>query len=351
MSTENLRIAIAGAVTLLGKEVNEEISQSSLVASTVKLLDEGEAAGKLEAVADEVTFIQSLEPGAFDRNDIVFFTGAQATTQKHWKEARAAGASIVDVTYALESEGGVLVRSPLVHALQDVAAQGPSEQGPDLYTAAVVSAHPVAVMLGVTASALRRSLAVRSLAATVLQPASEGGTAGTDELHQQTVNLLSFHSLPQENFDAQVAFNLLPALGSEARASLAVTSDRVRKHYGAIAGKGAPEITLQLLQAPVFHGYAVSVLVELENPASVMDVERALVNDAVEIVSNEGDPPSNLTAAGQGKILLQVTSASGETKAKRFWIWMVADNLKLSALNAIACAEELRRLRPSGKVQ
>jgi aspartate-semialdehyde dehydrogenase len=32
-------------------------------------------------------------------------------------------------------------------------------------------------------------------------------------------------------------------------------------------------------------------------------------------------------------------------------VWMAADNLKLMALNAIACAIELKRLRPLGKVQ
>ena len=34
-----------------------------------------------------------------------------------------------------------------------------------------------------------------------------------DELHQQTVNLLSFQSLPREQYDAQVSFNLLPVAG------------------------------------------------------------------------------------------------------------------------------------------
>ena len=38
-----------------------------------------------------------------------------------------------------------------------------------------------------------------------------------DEMHQQTVNLLSFQSLPQEQYDAQVSFNLLPALGEARR--------------------------------------------------------------------------------------------------------------------------------------
>ena len=34
-----------------------------------------------------------------------------------------------------------------------------------------------------------------------------------DELHQQTVNLLSFQPLPKDVFDAQVAFNLVARYG------------------------------------------------------------------------------------------------------------------------------------------
>ena len=38
-------------------------------------------------------------------------------------------------------------------------------------------------------------------------------------------------------------------------------------------------------------------------------------------------------------------------ETNRFWLWIVADNLKFAAQNAIACAVELNRLRPRGKVQ
>jgi aspartate-semialdehyde dehydrogenase len=66
-------------------------------------------------------------------------------------------------------------------------------------------------------------------------------------------------------------------------------------------------------------------------------------------VREESEPPSNLSAAGQEDIMIRVT---GEPDGgRRFWLWMAADNLKLAALNAIACASELRRLRPLGKVQ
>ncbi len=42
-----------------------------------------------------------------------------------------------------------------------------------------------------------------------------------DELHQQTVNLLSFQTIPRATFDAQSAYNLLCGFGENAKASLA----------------------------------------------------------------------------------------------------------------------------------
>jgi len=53
---------------------------------------------------------------------------------------------------------------------------------------------------------------------------------------------------------------------------------------------------------------------------------------------------SALTAAS-------ASSSSGKNETSRFWLWIVADNLKFAAQNAIACAVELNRLRPRGSVQ
>jgi aspartate-semialdehyde dehydrogenase len=95
-----------------------------------------------------------------------------------------------------------------------------------------------------------------------------------------------------------------------------------------------------------------SLLVELGEPVTVKQLEAALAGDHIDVVSGESDPPSNLSAAGQEDIMVLVRKDSGEEgKGARFWIWLAADNLKLAALNAIACATELRRLRPLGKVQ
>jgi len=218
---------------------------------------------------------------------------------------------------------------------------------PDLGTPAVVAAHPAAVMLALVGARLRAALPVMSLAATVMEPASEHGPLAMDELHQQTVNLLSFQPLPKEQYDAQVSFNLLPALGEAAKIQLSKTEARIFGHYGLLSGGRLPELMLQLVHAPVFHGYTASVLVEFAEAATVLEVEKALSGDHVDLVLAESDPPSNLSAAGQENILIRVTEAG----PNRFWLWLAADNLKLAALNGIACALELRRLRPHGKVQ
>ena len=356
MTNREYRIGIVGASSLAGKELSEELATSSLAASDFVLLDEEEAAGQVVAAADEVSFIQRLEASSFDRMDFVFFAGGSAVTKKHWQQARRAGASIVDLTYALEEEKDALVRAPWVaevHGVAEVlAGKTPPQKLPDLNTPAVVAAHPVAVMLALVAGRLQAKLTLTSVAATVMEPASEYGRAAMDELHQQTVNLLSFQTLPREQYDAQVSFNLLPELGEAAKVKLGVTEQRIRHHYAGLSDGRLPVPALQMVQAPVFHGYVVSMLVELGKAATVNEVEAALAGDHIDVVSGESDPPSNLSAAGQEDIMVRVRKDTGVgEKGTRFWIWMAADNLKLAALNAIACAAELRRLRPLGKVQ
>ena len=79
----------------------------------------------------------------------------------------------------------------------------------DLFTPAVVPAHPAAVALALLLDRLQQAAPVSSAAATVMVPASEFGRAAMDELHQQTVNLLSFQGLPRA--DVRRAGGIQPA--------------------------------------------------------------------------------------------------------------------------------------------
>lgn len=339
------RIGIVGAASLRGKELGDALAESPLAASDVVLLDTEGAAGQIAAAGDEAVVIQGIEEDSFNGMDFVFFAGDAAATLRYWKAARSAGASIVDMTYALEDEAGVVVRAPWT----GLSLEG-QEATLDLTTPAVVSAHPATLALLLVAGRLDAARPLRAMYVTLFEPASEHGQAAMDELHQQTVSLLSFQSLPREQYDAQVAFNLLPSIGDAARVRFSATKELIAKQFRELIGLGGPALFLQLIQAPVFHGYAASILLELQEAATVRQVEAALQGQHVDLVGGESDPPSNLSAAGQSNLLMRV-SAAEEGATTRFWLWFACDNLKLSAMNAIACANELRRLRPQGSVQ
>ena len=340
------RIAIAGASTLLGKELKDALSESPLAASNFVLLDEEQGQGQLDQVGDEITFVQAVEPGSFEKADFTFFCGSEEMTRLHWADALRGGSSVLDLTGALLGEPGVLVRGPWLGAFGSGNA--------DLLTPAVVPAHPAALALGLILGRVQLAAPVRSAAVTLLVPASEFGRAAMDELHQQTVNLLSFQGLPRAVFDAQTAYNLLCGFGESAQTSLMRLEERIRRDYVALGGGRWPVLALQAISAPVFHGHTFSISVELDRPVEISRLEEALGGDHVDVVLEDTDSPSNLAATGQNDVLVRlrpVAEGRNPAQATRFLLWAASDNLRLYAQNAVECALELRRLRPQGAVQ
>ena len=339
------RIAIVGASTLLGKELKDALTESSLAAASVALLDEDEGLGQLDQVGDEVTFVQAITVDAFEHVDFTFFCGTESLTRKFWREALRAGSTVLDLSGALDQEAGVLVRSPWVGE-QDVAA--------DLFTPAVVPAHPAALALALLMERMQQAAPVRDAAATVMLPASEFGRAAMDELHQQTVNLLSFQSIPRASFDAQLAYNVLCGFGENAKFNMSAMDARIRRQYSALGGRRLPVLAIQTITAPVFHGHSFSIFAELERPVDLSALEDALSGDHVDLVLEDTDSPSNLAATGQNDVLVRLRLEAGPRNANessRVWLWAASDNLRLYAQNAVECALDLRRLRPQGTVQ
>jgi aspartate-semialdehyde dehydrogenase len=342
------KIAIAGASTLLGRELKDVLSESTLAAANFSLLDEEEAQGQLDRVGDEVTFIQVLNADAFAHADFTFFCGSEKLTRAHWHNALRAGSTVIDLSGTLDTEKGVLVRAPWL------GDEGLGADAADLFTPAVVPAHPAAVALGLLLGRLQEAVPVRTASATLLEPASDFGRGAMDELHQQTVSLLSFQSLPRAIYDAQAAFNLVGALGESATISLVASESRIRRHYQALSANRWPLLALQVIHAPVFHGHAFSIAVELERAVELSVLEEALNGEHVELILEDSDSPSNLAATGQSDVLVRLRpepGARGSGAISRLWLWAAADNLRLHAQNAVACALDLRRLRPKGAVQ
>src|SRR5438034_3546736 len=341
--TNLYRIAIVGAATLKGKEIAEVLSDRNFHSADIKLLDDDESLGQLETAGEEISFIQSVRAEQFEHVDFTFFACDQDCTRTNWKTAQKAGSAIVDLSFALEDVPEAMLRGPWIERqLGQVLT-------PELQPRPVVIAHPAAVVLALLLLRVQKANAVKRVVATVYEPASEHGQRGMDELHEQTVNLLSFQQLPKNVFDIQVAFNMVSRYGQQAAPALATVEHRVLKHYQRIAGKDAPLPSLLLVQAPIFHGHAFAVHVELEQAMELATFSQALAGEHVNITLLAEEAPTNVNAAGQGDVLLSIVPDANS--ANSFWLWAASDNLRIAASPAGECAETVAASRPKGKIQ
>jgi aspartate-semialdehyde dehydrogenase len=337
------RAAVVGAASLKGKEVAEMLNERNFPAADIRLLDDDESMGQLEAMGDEISFIQRVRAEQFENVDFAFFASDEDTTRKNWKDARDAGSAIIDLSAALEGEHGASVRSVWIERER---GQLPA---PELQPGPCVTAHPVAVTLALLLLRAKKAGAIRRAVATIFEPASEHGQRGMDELHQQTVNLLSFQPLPKDVFDAQVAFNMVARYGQKSQPALDSVEGRILRHYQKIAGTDAPVPSLLLLQAPIFHGHALAVFLDFASAVDVPTLSQALTGDHVAIPGAEEDSPSNVSSAGQADIQLSLKIDPAQPNG--VWLWAAADNLRISALTAVDCAESMTATRPTGKIQ
>jgi aspartate-semialdehyde dehydrogenase len=338
-----MRVAIVGGASLKGKELAGVLRERNFPARDIRLLDDEESLGQLEAVGDEVSFVQAVSPEHFEGVDVAFFATDEKFTQRHWLLARNAGAAIIDLSYGMENHPEAVVRSPWLER----------ELGrtllPELQPAPAIVAHPAAVVLSLLLLRARKMGAIRTVAATIIEPASEQGRRGMDELHEQTVSLLSFRELPKQVFDSQVAFNTIVRYGEAAQPPLETIEHRIVRHMERITSDAAPLPAVLLLQGPSFHAHTMAVYVEMEAATTLGDVMKAMSGDHLAITQSAEDAPSNVNAAGQDQVLLTVRR--DEKREKGFWMWAAADNLRLAALNAAECAESVAIGRPHGKVQ
>ncbi len=341
---QHFRAAIVGAATLKGKEVADMLNERNFPAADVRLLDDDESIGQLEATGDEINFIQSVRAELFAHVDFTFFAAQAECTRNNWKRARDAGSAIIDLSGALEEEAGAQVRSLWVER------ERAQIWHPELQPAPCIVPHPVAVALSLLLLRAQKAGAIRNAVATVFEPASEQGQKGMDELHQQTVNLLSFQSLPKDLFDTQVAFNMVARYGPKSQLSLDSLEARIRRQYQKLAGTDAPQPMLMVLQPPVFHGHTVSIYLEMAHAVREEEFSQALAGDHVTLAGSEDDSqPSNVNTAGQPNILVALKSERDRPNA--IWIWAALDNLRVAAINAVECAESMIATRPLGKIQ
>jgi aspartate-semialdehyde dehydrogenase len=323
-------LAIVGGESLLGKEVRELFDSAGLPASVSLIASESEDASIIALGRDEPIVISSLQVADLATARIAVLAGSKESSQKAFERVQAVNptAVIIDLSSTLEDQPTAQLRAPLIEP-SNYSAVGPIQ----------VIAHPAAIAIALFLIQLRNAGAIHRSVINIFEPASERGQAGIDELQKQTVGLLSLKPLLKEVYDAQVSFNMLSQYGSDSPHSLEEIELKIDRHLATLlAGAGSLTMpSLRLIQAPVFHGYSISVWTEFEENPGRNAIVEALASPKIDLRAHDEEPPTNVGVAGQSGITVGAI-APDRNHPRAYWFWMVADNLRITAENALEVA-------------
>ncbi len=337
------RVAMTGAGTLLGKEILSVLKERSFPTSRVIELESGEEPPEIPILDLEGDALPvsggELERGPFD---FVFLAAAASTGERkdRWSgqfigPAPDKSPFVIDAAHALPEPGGAVVSIPFLDQSFKPMA-GAVESGARFF----ISPHTAAIALSDLIVPLARRIKIERVIVQIFNPASELGPKAIEELQKQTVSLLSFQQMPREVFDAQMAFNLAPRLGRKARAGFATLETRIRSELKQTLEGRAPLASVRLIQVPMFYSLAFSLYVQAAAPVTAAHVEEALAGDRIRLLRASHAVPSPPEVQGSATIVVDPIVLD-EEQTGGFWLWAIADNLRLAAENSVEIAESL----------
>ena len=314
------RIGIVNPLTLVGNEIKTILTERSFPLAKLVLLDTtGEAAGALTEVGDEPAVVAPVSASELEDLDLVFFCGPPEPNREWIARNTTDGFIVIDLSQPSTIEEGTLAIAGM--NLDEAAGE-----------TVFISPHPVTIPIALILHQIEGVSGIELCTATVIQPASELGQAGVEELAAQTVSALNIQPVPQKVFNRQLAFNLYPA--PEHNEEFIVR--QVRK----LIDPGT-DVALLITQGTIFHSHTFSLFIRTEEALVQQTVINALKAHQA-IAFPEGDQAFSTTdAAGRDEVLIAEVRTDPSIEGG-CWVWAVCDNLRRgAALNAVLIAEKV----------
>jgi len=324
------RVSLIGTDSMTGKEIMGVLSQKQFPIEKAEFFDTDvkKEYSKLTQFNGEPRVIHPVDDTLLERTDLLFLAGDKKTSRRIGNEAENKKVFAIDLSGAFWEHDKVPV---IVSGINDDEILRGERH-------LVANPHPVTIMLSHIIMEAMRDYGVLKTVAFVLQPVSAFGKSGIEELAGQSADILNKGSGDRKVFQAQIAFNLLSQSESVDESGFSIGERRILSELKRVVKNH--EISLSLVQAPVFHGYSVMMHMKLEKKADIQSLEATYRKSSLFKVYSPSleCPVSPALTAGQENILI------GQVKqdavfSNSFWIWAAADNLMVgSALNAYKIA-------------
>lgn len=327
-------IAVIGATGAVGKIFLDIMEKRPFPLGRLRLLASARSAGSRIRFRGEEITVEETTPRAVEGADFVFISATDEISKEYAPIAARAGAIAIDDSGVWRMDPDVPLVVPEVNAHH-------LEAGKRIVAIPNCSTTPLAMAL----AALGTESPVRRVIASTYQSVSGTGAAAMRELTDQSRQALDgARDIPGDVYPHQIAFNLLPHIGSFKEEGYTSEEWKMTRESRKILDLPELPLSATTVRVPVYVCHSESVNIEFESPVAPERARELLAAfPGMEVVD---DPESNgyphpQMGAGMdpvyvGRIRRDVSHPAALN------MWLVSDNLrKGAALNAIQIAETM----------
>ena len=198
-------VAILGATGAVGKESLEILEERKFPLAALRLFASKRSAGEVMTCQGKEWTVEELtESSSFAGVDFAFISATDAISKEYGPRLGAAGVIVIDDSGVFRMDPQV----PLVVPEVNVAALRSLPRG--IVSIPNCTTTPLVMAL----KPLHDAVGVKRVVVTTFQSVSGTGAAAMDELLDQTRALMAFRDVKAQVYPYQIAFNLLPHIGS-----------------------------------------------------------------------------------------------------------------------------------------
>lgn len=334
--TKKVAIAIVGATGVVGKTVLEILASRKFPLAELYPLASSRSHGHRVLGMGQLLTVTDVAQFDFSQAQIAIFSAGASVSAEHAPRAAAAGCVVIDNTSHFRYDADI----PLV-----ISEVNPEALGQYRQRNIIANPNCSTMQLLVALKPIYDAVGITRINVATYQAVSGAGTRGMQELHEQSVRILSDRDIAMEVFAKPIGFNVLPQI--DVFLDNGYTKEEMKMVWETrkILNDDTIQINPTAVRVPVFHGHAEAVHIETHDKISAENARILLSKAPGVIVVDEqvpgGYPTPATEAAGQdavyvGRIREDISHPQGLN------LWVVADNTrKGAALNAVQLAEIL----------
>jgi aspartate-semialdehyde dehydrogenase len=328
------RVAVVGATGNVGREMLNILEEVKFPVEKIHAIASRKSIGLEVEFGNKILKCEDVEQFDFSTVDLVLMSVSGSFSKEWSPKIGAAGPIVIDNSSAWRMDPDVPLVVPEVNP-DDVEWANKKNiiANPNCSTAQLV----------VALKPLHDRARIKRVVVATYQSVSGAGKEGMDELFDQTKNVYVLGATPPKKFPKQIAFNVIPFIGSFQDDGY---TDEEQKMWNETHKILDPEIklTVTCVRVPVMVGHSEAVNIEFHEPLDEDEARDILREAPGVLVIDKREPTGYITPKeAQGEFPVFVSRIRKDpTVENGLNLWVVADNLrKGAATNAVQIVEEL----------